>query len=511
MKSLMFIFLSSLVILEATEKHSAAEDFFSEHFRKHHGKQKTEEATGSAKNIIIRPVIRKFAVKVHHPEASDGNNENLKLKNSLESLKSYLEKLTKKKPEEEQTGPSEEDLEDEKFGPHYPSLNTKEPDMEIPPEGLQDIENGNVPKDLFFQPIPLSDKADDAQKRIQATSAGEQEVKETVLLAVSSTTLTILLLLTVCCAVTIYQCSREYNYWDEYSLTSSERQAMYGSGESDSTISRSEEGLAWNEMTLSEQQGSSQPKQAKALTFSPMIRSIDEVSTVSDESARTFERVRSESEPETDHSEPEKTATRVRIVEPLPAGAPPSTLALPAGAPPSRPTPPAGATPSTPAPPAGAPSTPAPPAGAPPADASVPPAGAPPTGTPSSAPAPPTGVPPGTPAPPAGAPPGTPAPPAGAPPAGAPPGAPAPPAGAPPGAPAPPAGAPPGAPAPPAGAPPAGAPPGAPAPPAGAPPGAPAPPIGAPPAGAPPGAPAPPAGAPPGAPAPPAGAPPRAP
>uniref|UniRef100_A0ACB8ERD4 Uncharacterized protein n=1 Tax=Sphaerodactylus townsendi TaxID=933632 RepID=A0ACB8ERD4_9SAUR len=131
--------------------------------------------------------------------------------------------------------------------------------------------------------ILVSDKIGMAERTgKQVGTGGGQQIRETVLLAVSSATLTILLLLTVFCAAAIYYCTKPYGYIDDFSLTSSEKRALLCP--SDSSYSRTEDSsLLWNERLITIQ-GSSDPRQP---TFSAYI---DEVSTFSDESARTAER-----------------------------------------------------------------------------------------------------------------------------------------------------------------------------------------------------------------------------
>ncbi|XP_060092518.1 formin-1-like [Heteronotia binoei] len=270
--------------------------------------------------------------------------------------------LNRNKNQEESVS-KEESVEENEFGPHYHTMYTNEPPMEIIPEELQEQENvgDNPPKDVYFQPIPISDKIGMAERNIEVGTGGGQQIRETVLLAVSSATLAVLLLLTVFCAAAVYYCSRPYNYLDDYSYTSSERRLLLCPSDSSSYTRTEDSSLVWSERTLTEQ-SSSEIKH----TF------VDEISTFSDESARTAERDKSESVP----------------CDLEPGGLPAPSVPPPAEAVP----PPAPEAPPTPAPPPAPEAPPAPAEGAPPPAQEAPPASAPAEGAPPGPPA--EGVPP---------------------------------------------------------------------------------------------------------------------
>lgn len=77
-------------------------------------------------------------------------------------------------------------------------------------------------------------------------------------------------------------------YLDDFSLTSSEKQALFCPSDSSSYTRTEDSSLLWNE-----RKSSSENKHAEAISFSAYV---DEISTFSDESARTAERDKTEAE-----------------------------------------------------------------------------------------------------------------------------------------------------------------------------------------------------------------------
>ncbi|XP_053228139.1 formin-2-like isoform X4 [Podarcis raffonei] len=255
-------------------------------------------------------------------------------------------------------------------------------------------------KDLFFQPVPISDNAE-IEKRIQLVSKEEERPRprEQILLAVSSATLCVLILLTMLCGMTIYQCSKRISY-TELSFTSSENQALFGPSffhpyPSESAMSRTES-LIWNESgPRSVGRSPSVAKPSRMLTFDPVVHSVDEVSSFSDESARTLESIRLR---ETEPSEivaPSQAPSTEAPPPSAPAAAPPPNepAAAPPPPPPSEPA-------AAPPPPSGGPAAPPPPP--PPSEpgAALPP----PPGGPAAPPPPPPSEPGAAPPPPPGGP-----------------------------------------------------------------------------------------------------------
>ncbi|KAH0628362.1 hypothetical protein JD844_009418, partial [Phrynosoma platyrhinos] len=304
MNLLPFMILFSLIFTRATEAFSRL--LVTIHDEK---EEKEKEVASDTKHVIIQPTVHTIYIKkdipVHHAEASGNkNNEALKLRNSLESLRKYLEDISIKKAEEEQpsSGGEHPEVLREEFGPHYHTMNTEEPPLELPIEELQ--VNGlfeDRPKDLFFRPVPLSDKADETQERVQRITNEDRRARETVLLGVSSATLAILLLLTVFCVVSIYHCSKQYTYWDNLSLTSSEQRALFGPSyyQSDSSTAQAQGALRAEPTSAP----TAQTKLTRTLTFSATFHAVDEVSSFSDESTRTTEKVRSADQSETEQSD----------------------------------------------------------------------------------------------------------------------------------------------------------------------------------------------------------------
>ncbi|XP_034267157.1 uncharacterized protein LOC117662002 [Pantherophis guttatus] len=91
------------------------------------------------------------------------------------------------------------------FGPHYPTVDTDEPPMDLPIEGLRDDQD--IPRNLFFQPIPLSDRLD----QIERSGQGHRKkgIEEKILLPISVITLLASLILLGCSAFGIYECTKE--------------------------------------------------------------------------------------------------------------------------------------------------------------------------------------------------------------------------------------------------------------------------------------------------------------
>ncbi|KAM6473161.1 uncharacterized protein PHA67_006073 isoform 2-T2 [Liasis olivaceus] len=198
------------------------------------------------------------------------NKDTRRLKQSLKILRDYLEELGVKQPQETQTTyhiskvavkvlgveqPQERQTTyqttEMKFGPRYPSVDVKEPPMEIPVAGLQD-DDVEIPRNLFFQPIPLSDKANKAEKRVQLHH--KKEIEEKMLLPISIATLIVLLILLGCSAIGIYECTKEKRAQDQCQTTNTQAEEF--------------------KMTIS----------------SAIMTIVDEVSSFSDESQATHDR-----------------------------------------------------------------------------------------------------------------------------------------------------------------------------------------------------------------------------
>ncbi|XP_077201360.1 uncharacterized protein LOC143841213 isoform X2 [Paroedura picta] len=334
-----------------------------------HDEEEKEEEASSEKITELRPIVHEIyidkGISEHQPEDSDA----LKLHNSLQSLREYLEILNKNKNQEEIISKEEEPVEDNELGPHY-HMYTSEPPMEMPPEELQKQQNvgENPAKDLYFQPIPISDKIGMAERNSQVGTEGGLQTREVVMLGVSSATLAVLILLTMFCAAAVYHCSKQNRNSDDYSLSSDQRGRFFSSDSSSYTRTE-DSSLLWNERMLSEQTGS-EMRHESALSFPAYV---DEISTFSDESARTTERDRAEQ-----------------------YGLGPYQAAPPSMPPPAEAVPPAQEAPPAPAPAEGAPPAPVPAEEAPPAPAPAPAEEAPPAPAPAeeAPPAPPPEAPP---------------------------------------------------------------------------------------------------------------------
>ncbi|XP_053228138.1 formin-2-like isoform X3 [Podarcis raffonei] len=349
MNLLLFIFLSSLIFAGATkEKHKVIIRI------NHEKKANEEEEAGSTKHIIIHPAVHKISIMNVPPKNDD---------------------VYKNQPE------------DVLFHP-------------VPGRMFNEDFDRSPVKDLFFQPVPISDNAE-IEKRIQLVSKEEERPRprEQILLAVSSATLCVLILLTMLCGMTIYQCSKRISY-TELSFTSSENQALFGPSffhpyPSESAMSRTES-LIWNESgPRSVGRSPSVAKPSRMLTFDPVVHSVDEVSSFSDESARTLESIRLR---ETEPSEivaPSQAPSTEAPPPSAPAAAPPPNepAAAPPPPPPSEPA-------AAPPPPSGGPAAPPPPP--PPSEpgAALPP----PPGGPAAPPPPPPSEPGAAPPPPPGGP-----------------------------------------------------------------------------------------------------------
>ncbi|XP_050799160.1 equatorin [Gopherus flavomarginatus] len=243
----------------------------------------------------------------------------LMLKNSMQNLREYLKLLSIKKAEEEQQESSEaEPSEESKFGPHYLNIIAQGPveeslsgDLRAKPVNiykdpiLKDLSAAELdnqtpefneteyhPRNMFFKPVPMSDKGDLIQKKA-ANVGRKKDVREILMLAVSSTTLIILIIFIICCGMTLSQFSKQKKGSSNASTTHAEQQRLaYLSyfqpleGVSDSSFSKTAASSMWDEKTLSEIRSNSQSRHSKTRTLSN-IKSVDDVSSISDESARS--------------------------------------------------------------------------------------------------------------------------------------------------------------------------------------------------------------------------------
>ncbi|CAM4559198.1 unnamed protein product [Lepidochelys olivacea] len=242
----------------------------------------------------------------------------LMLKNSMQNLREYLKLLSIKKAEEEQLESfQEESSEESKFGPHYLNIITQGPveeslsgDQRVKPVNiykdpiLKDLsaeldnqtpefnETEYHPRNMFFKPVPMSDK-DDLNQKKAANVGRKKDVRETLMLAVSSTTLIILIIFMICCGVTLNQFSKRKKGSSNASSTHAEQQGLaYLSyfqpleGVSDSSFSKTADSSMWDEKTLSAIRSNSQSRHSKSRTLSN-IKSVDDVSSISDESTRS--------------------------------------------------------------------------------------------------------------------------------------------------------------------------------------------------------------------------------
>ncbi|XP_053228136.1 cuticle collagen 13-like isoform X1 [Podarcis raffonei] len=385
MNLLLFIFLSSLIFAGATkEKHKVIIRI------NHEKKANEEEEAGSTKHIIIHPAVHKISImNVLNFTVGPQNHEDVGLQDNEDVDKSLsIDHLFHPIP----LPPKNDDVyknqpEDVLFHP-------------VPGRMFNEDFDRSPVKDLFFQPVPISDNAE-IEKRIQLVSKEEERPRprEQILLAVSSATLCVLILLTMLCGMTIYQCSKRISY-TELSFTSSENQALFGPSffhpyPSESAMSRTES-LIWNESgPRSVGRSPSVAKPSRMLTFDPVVHSVDEVSSFSDESARTLESIRLR---ETEPSEivaPSQAPSTEAPPPSAPAAAPPPNepAAAPPPPPPSEPA-------AAPPPPSGGPAAPPPPP--PPSEpgAALPP----PPGGPAAPPPPPPSEPGAAPPPPPGGP-----------------------------------------------------------------------------------------------------------
>ncbi|KAM3848131.1 uncharacterized protein M6D78_004771 [Vipera latastei] len=77
--------------------------------------------------------------------------------------------------------------------------------MDLPIEGLR--EDQDIPHNLFFQPIPLSDRIHEIKKSGQGHR--KKGIEEKILLPISVITLLVSLILLGCSAFGIYECTKE--------------------------------------------------------------------------------------------------------------------------------------------------------------------------------------------------------------------------------------------------------------------------------------------------------------
>nr|XP_025042550.1 equatorin [Pelodiscus sinensis] len=298
MNSIFFLFLSLLIFAGTTKKKiSSSKDYHNLPLPVNDLEQDDDEEDDN-NYVVQNPVDHEIFLETGISTSSPVSKDVLMLKNSMENLREYLKLLSIKKAEEEQLDSEIEASEESKFGPHYLNIITQGP-MEESLSGEQDnqIPESNVtdyhPRNMFFKPVPMSDKDDIIQQKA-ANVGRKKDLRETLMLAVSSTTLIILIIFMICCGVTLNQFSKQKKGSGNNSNTYAEQQKLkYLSyfqpleGVSDSSFSKTANSSSmWDEKTLSAIQSNTQSRHSKSRTLSG-IQSVDDVSSISDESTRS--------------------------------------------------------------------------------------------------------------------------------------------------------------------------------------------------------------------------------
>ncbi|TFK10338.1 Equatorin [Platysternon megacephalum] len=275
MNPILFLFLSLLISAGTTKKLiSSSKDYHNLPVNDLEEEEDDEEDDNDGNNYVVQSpedheIFLETDISTNPPVSKDV----LMLKNSMQNLREYLKLLSIKKTEEEQLESSEaEPSEESKFGPHY----------------LNIITQGPVEESLSG----VSDKGDLTQKKA-ANVGRKKDVRETLMLAVSSTTLIILIIFMICCGVALNQFSKQNKGSSNTSTTHAEQQRLaYLSyfqpleGVSDSSFSKTADSSMWDEKTLSAIRSNSQSRHSKTRTLSN-IKSVDDVSSISDESTRS--------------------------------------------------------------------------------------------------------------------------------------------------------------------------------------------------------------------------------
>ncbi|KAG6928985.1 equatorin, sperm acrosome associated [Chelydra serpentina] len=319
MNPILFLFLSLLISAGTTKKLiSSSKDYHN--LPVNDLEEEEEEDDNDGNNYVIQSpedheTFSETDISTNPPVSKDV----LMLKNSMQNLREYLKLLSIKKAEEEQLESFEaESSEESKFGPHYLNIITQGPveesltgdlrakavdiykdpilkdlSAELDNQTPEFNETEYHPRNMFFKPVPMSDKGDLIQKKA-ANVGRKKDVRETLMLAVSSTTLIILIIFMICCGVTLNQFSKQKKGSSNASTTHSEQQRLaYLSyfqpleGVSDSSFSKTADSSSmWDEKTASAIRSNSQSRHSKTRTLSN-IKSVDDVSSISDESTRS--------------------------------------------------------------------------------------------------------------------------------------------------------------------------------------------------------------------------------
>ncbi|XP_034630661.1 uncharacterized protein LOC117879521 [Trachemys scripta elegans] len=312
MNPILFLFLSLLISAGTTKKLiSSSKDYHNLPVNDLEEEEEEEDDNDGNNYVVQSPEDHEIFLETDISTNPPVSKDVLMLKNSMQNLREYLKLLSIKKAEEEQLESSEaQPSEESKFGPHYLNIITQGPveeslsgDLRAKPVNiykdpiLKDLsaeldnqtpefnETEYHPRNMFFKPVPMSDKGDLIQKKA-ANIGRKKDVRETLMLAVSSTTLIILIIFMICCGVTLNQFSKQKKGSSNASTTHAEQQRLAFLSYFQPSFSKTADSSMWDEKTLSEIRSNSQSRHSKTRTLSN-IKSVDDVSSISDESTRS--------------------------------------------------------------------------------------------------------------------------------------------------------------------------------------------------------------------------------
>ncbi|XP_039401510.1 equatorin isoform X8 [Mauremys reevesii] len=277
MNPILFLFVSLLISAGTTKKlissskgMISSKPLYDYHNLPVNDLEEEEEEEDDNNYVVQSPEDHEIFLETDISTNPPVSKDVLMLKDSMQNLREYLKLLSIKKAEEEQLESSEAE----------------------PSEDLR-AKPVNIYKDPILKDLSaVSDKGDLIQKKA-ANVGRKKDVREILMLAVSSTTLIILIIFMICCGVTLSQFSRQKKGFSNASTTHAEQQRLaYLSyfqpleGVSDSSFSKTADSSMWDEKTLSEIRSNSQSRHSKTRTLSN-IKSVDDVSSISDESTRS--------------------------------------------------------------------------------------------------------------------------------------------------------------------------------------------------------------------------------
>ncbi|XP_039401508.1 equatorin isoform X6 [Mauremys reevesii] len=302
MNPILFLFVSLLISAGTTKKlissskgMISSKPLYDYHNLPVNDLEEEEEEEDDNNYVVQSPEDHEIFLETDISTNPPVSKDVLMLKDSMQNLREYLKLLSIKKAEEEQLESSEaEPSEDLRAKPVniYKDPILKDLSAELDNQTPEFNETEYHPRNMFFKPVPMSDKGDLIQKKA-ANVGRKKDVREILMLAVSSTTLIILIIFMICCGVTLSQFSRQKKGFSNASTTHAEQQRLaYLSyfqpleGVSDSSFSKTADSSMWDEKTLSEIRSNSQSRHSKTRTLSN-IKSVDDVSSISDESTRS--------------------------------------------------------------------------------------------------------------------------------------------------------------------------------------------------------------------------------